>query len=196
MILTCSRDGRYTGGYVSGLIESMSSPMFGGWLRMESESDIARGRSKLMERALAQPIDSFLWVDDDIVFTKANFDRICAAPVECVGGVYCKRHDGRSLVMNDVLGDEVEEDRDIVTVKEVGTGFLRVTRRAVEKMADIVPDALLSGFRHFFSAGVQSDGEYKSEDYAFCRNIWASGTPVHLHRGIKLGHTGSCVYTP
>ena len=81
LILTCSRNDSYCGGYVTGLMQAMTSPHFGGWLKMEHESDIARGRSKLMGQALETKFDSFLWVDDDIVWTRDDFDAICSLPV-------------------------------------------------------------------------------------------------------------------
>lgn len=196
MILTCSRDGRYSSGYVSGLIDSMSSPMFGGWLRMESESDIARGRSKLMHKALAQPIDSWLWVDDDIAFRKTQFEQICSVPADVVGGLYVKRHKGKSVVYNELLGDELPGHADVVTVKEIGTGFLRVTRKAMEAMASLDLPKVADEWVHYFNNGVQADGTYLSEDYAFCKNAWASGSKVYLHAGCKVGHHGAEVFMP
>lgn len=196
MILTCSRDGRYSSGYVSGLIDSMSSPYFGGWLRMESESDIARGRSKLMHKALGQSIDSWLWVDDDIAFRKTHFEQICSVPAEVVGGLYVKRHKGKSVVYNELLGDELPGARDVVTVKEIGTGFLRVTRKAIERMDALGLPKVENEWVHYFNAGVQDDGTYLSEDYAFCKNAWASGTKVYLHRECKVGHHGAEVFMP
>lgn len=196
MILTCSRNGTYSSGYVSGLIDSMSSPYFGGWLRMESESDIARGRSKLMSKALAQPIDSWLWIDDDIAFRKTHFEQICGVPADVVGGLYVKRHKGRSVVYNDILGDELPENRDVVTVKEIGTGFLRVTRAAIDAMDILNLPKCEEGWTHYFNNGVQTSGYYLSEDYAFCRNAWMSGTSVYLHRQCKVGHHGAEVFMP
>lgn len=196
MVLTCSRDGRYSSGYVSGLIDSMSSPMFGGWLRMESESDIARGRSKLMHKALEQPIDAWLWIDDDIAFRKTHFEQICSVPADIVGGLYVKRHKGKSVVYNDILGDELPGHRDVVTVKEIGTGFLRVTREAIKAMDILDLPKCEQGWTHYFNNHVQTSGYYLSEDYAFCRNAWMSGTSVYLHRQCKVGHHGAEVFMP
>jgi hypothetical protein len=196
LILTVSRSSAFCSGYVSGLVQAMQSEHFGGWAHMDHESDIARGRSKLMCQSLELPYDNFLWIDDDIVWDRAAFDRICSAPVDVIGGVYSKRHPTRPHAYHHILGDELEGDRDIVTVKEVGTGFLRVTRRALDEIADLCPNAPVSGFRHYFPAGVKTDGEYQSEDFAFCRMCWTAGVSVHLHRGVRLGHTGQHVYLP
>jgi hypothetical protein len=194
LILTCSRNDSYCGGYVTGLMQAMTSPSFGGWLKMEHESDIARGRSKLMCQALGTKFDSFLWVDDDIVWTRDDFDAICSLPADCVGGLYVKRHHLQTEVANGATGETLKGHDNVHIVKEVGTGFLRVTRKAVKRLDGIVPEA--NGWRHYFNAGIQPDGDYLSEDYAFCANLRFAGVPIYLHRGVKLGHVGSNVYRP
>jgi hypothetical protein len=196
LVLTVSRSGAFVSGYVDGLVASMLSPHFGGWAHADQESDIARGRSKLACRALETKFDAFLWIDDDIVFTRQNFEDICTTGLDVVGGVYAKRNHLRTQVWNHLLGDELETNRNVITVKEVGTGFLFTTRHAFEQIADMAPDAPMSGFRHYFPAGVKTDGEYQSEDYAFCRVCWSAGVSVHLHRGVRLGHVGQHTFLP
>jgi hypothetical protein len=197
LLLTCSRDDKYCGGYLRGLMAASQSPEFGGWMTMANESDIARGRSKLMSQALDQTqFNSFLWVDDDIHFTREDFENMACAPVDVVGGVYVKRHPGLTPVYNGPEGEPHPLVPEIVTVKEVGTGFLRVTRRALEGLyAPAVGD-----WRHYFESGVywMSDKlaghEYLSEDYAFCRALRDENIPVHIHKGVRLGHEGKMVY--
>jgi len=196
LILSVSRNDTYSGGWVAGMVGAMTSPHFGGWLKMEHESDIARGRSKLMCKALETRFDNFLWIDDDIHWTREHFDAISELPVDCAGGVYVKRHAQSREVWNDELGEACPGHPDVVQVKEVGTGFLRVTRRAVELLKGRVPEAPASGFTHYFAAGVTADGAYLSEDYAFCAALRSAGVPIWLHRGIKLGHVGTQIYRP
>jgi hypothetical protein len=174
------------------------SPEFAGWMTMANESDIARGRSKLMSQALDQTsFNSFLWVDDDIHFTREDFEELACAPVDVVGGVYVKRHPGLTPVYNGAEGEPHPLIPEIVTVKEVGTGFLRVTRRALEGIAC---DKEITGWKHYFEAGLHwiddsvDDYEYKSEDYAFCRKCRVCDIPVHIHKGVRLGHEGKMVY--
>jgi len=202
LILTCSRDDRYCGGYVRGVMAASQSPEFGGWMTMANESDIARGRSKLMSQALDQTsFNSFLWVDDDIHFTREQFEELACAPVDVVGGVYVKRHPGLTPVYNGPKGEPHPLVPDIVTVKEVGTGFLRVTRRALEQLDEKIER--VGDWRHYFNAGTvfaQPDDEdnfdmvYLSEDYGFCDLLRRRHIPVHIHKGVRLGHEGKAVY--
>jgi hypothetical protein len=209
LILTCSRDDRYCGGYTRGLMAASQSPEFGGWMTMAHESDIARGRSKLMSKALDETkFNSFLWVDDDIHFTREDFENMACAPVDVVGGLYVKRHNLQSPVYNGPEGEPHPLIPEIVTVTEIGTGFLRVTRRAMKAIEYSVK--LVDGkWRHWFEAGLHvnwddSDEDcngycYLSEDYAICRSFRSAQPqkiPVHLHKGVRLGHEGVAVYRP
>jgi hypothetical protein len=204
LILTCSREDRYCGGYMRGVMAASLSPEFGGWMTMAHESDIARGRSKLMSRALDKTaFNSFLWVDDDIHFTREDFENMACAPVDVVGGLYVKRHEGLSPVYNGPEGEPHPLIPEIVTVKEIGTGFLRVTRRALESLR---PDDMWrpAGWTHYFYAGFIREPqehddhlvEYKSEDYGFCHLCKLANIPVHLHKAVRLGHEGMAVYRP
>lgn len=183
----------YCGGYVTGLLEATHSPHWSGWLRMEKDSDIPRARSKALALALKQPVDSFLFIDDDIVFRRDDFDTICQAPADVVGGVYVKREHGGTPVFYGLLDTEHPEDKDMVQVRQVGTGFLRITRRALERLEGMnIPRS--DTFTHYFNNGVRSSSYYYSEDYAFCDNCWTAGVPVWMHRRVRLGHYGPDIF--
>jgi hypothetical protein len=198
LILTCSRNNTYAGGYVTGLMAAMQSPHFAGWCHLDHESDIARGRSKLLDRVLAQTdAPAFLWIDDDIAFTADDFDTICDCDQDIIGGLYPLRHASRRpchgrLIDPDALGP-------VVAVDAIGTGFLRMTRRALDAMRPLMPvigptKGEGTGWTHWFPAGPR-DGRYMSEDYAFCYLAWQAGLPVYAHRGIRLKHIGLHDYT-
>lgn len=196
LVLTVSRDGVYCGGFLGGLMECMGSPLWGGFLRMERESDVPRARSRLLHLALEQPFDRFLWVDDDMVFRRAQFEEIVTAPGDVVAGVYCKRRHEGGLVCSGIdHAEEHAEDRDMVRVAHAGTGFLRMTRDAVEFVrAECKLPVAADGWTHFFNNGFAADGRYLTEDYAFCANCAAAGVPVWLHRRVRVGHFGSEVF--
>ena len=204
LILTCSRNAAYTGGYVEGLMQAMASPHFGGWMKMEHESDIARGRSVLMHRAMTQTkFDSFLWVDDDIAFTREDFDRICSHELDIVGGLYVKRHPQGGGVYVAMYGDGPSETG-LEEVRYIGTGFLRVTREVIDGLATVASMVSFGGapaIPHTFAAGAwdatgEGDMEYLSEDYAFCLNARDVGFNIWLDHNIKLGHAGQHTFRP
>jgi len=198
LIITNSRDGRYEGAMCAGVMACMRSPHFAGWMRAEDESDIARGRSRALEMALGQKADAFLFVDDDMFFGPSQFDKIASAPVAIVGGLYQKRRPEGGLVFRGLPGGQVEhsKDPDLLAVAGVGTGFLRITRLALEAMLDdgVVEKVNAAQPWHWWFRNGIYDGEYLSEDYGFCAMARWAGLTVWLHRGVRLGHTGKAVY--
>lgn len=193
LILTCTRRSAFVSGYVDGLLACMASEHFAGWAHLDHESDIARGRGKLLTEVLANSrADAFLWIDDDIVFTRDDFDTIVRAPVDIIGGHYVLRHDSQTPCYG-TLDVPLHTDPRIVAVDVIGTGFLRMTRRALEDMRPGMP--VCDSFTHWFPAGIY-DGKYQSEDYAFCQHAWAAGIPVYVHHGVRLGHVGSQTFRP
>jgi len=200
LILTCSRDGVYCGGFVSGLMDCSGSASFAGWMRLERESDIPRARSRLLHMALAQPVDSFLWIDDDMVFNRAHFEQICSAQAEVVAGVYCKRRHEGGLVCAGIHPDAQHPVcADMVEVDYAGTGFLRMTRVALERIKGNEALALpvaAAGWTHFFNNRFAWGSRYLTEDYAFCENARKSGLKVWLHRAVRVGHFGPEVLLP
>jgi len=206
LILTCSRNDSFCGGYVAGLMASMGTPWFGGWCHLDHESDIARGRSKLLDRVLrVTDAEAFLWVDDDIEFTAEDFVKICTVPdVQVIGGMYPLRHVSRRPCLHWLNMTEEETERwqvgksevaeEVVPVRAIGTGFLWMTRAALETMRPAMPvigptQGEGSGWTQWFPAGLRK-GIYMSEDFAFCDLAWDAGVSVYAHRGVRLTHVG------
>lgn len=206
-ILSPSRDGRYCSGFVQGLTGAQGHPAFTGWINLEHESDIARARGRLatlgLERTQAR---GFLFIDDDMVWTVRDFDAVIeAAKLGCaiVGGLYAKRRVEGGEVANPLDGERHPQCAELELVREIGTGFLWVSREVFEQMRRWAPKIGRgeNAWHHFFQAGAEKLSpavawEYLSEDYAFCRLAAASGFDVWLHRGIRLGHVGTQTFWP
>jgi hypothetical protein len=195
MILSCSRRAAYCGGYVQGLIDAHFSPHMFGWARNEHESDIARGRSQLMTTALNESkADAFLWVDDDIHFTRQDFEKIASCPGEIVGGVYVKRTAGKQPVYLRPHAVYHPEEAQMEQVDAVGTGFLRIDRGVLERLSAHLRST--NEWVHYFDAGIYH-GEYLSEDYAFCHLVKNRlKLPIWVHHGVNVGHEGVAVFRP
>lgn len=195
VILTPCHDGLYHGNYVAGLAVAMRSRYFRGYMPLAMESCVTRARSRLACLALDAPefmdVEGFLWVDADIGFTLADFERIAQHPadIDIVGGVYRKKGGDRAPVYRGVIGEEHPHDRNLAKVAGVGFGFVRTTRQALEDVRSESP--LTSGGWHYmFREGIKNLNtlEWLSEDYHFCES---AGYPTYLDRLIRLTHRGN-----
>lgn len=143
---------------------------------------IAKARNEIADRFLKSGHDCLFFIDADVAFEGADLVRMIRLPQEVVGGGYVKKDGSGKLnlvpIMPPVMEDGLQE------VARIGTGFLRITRAALDRMNPPQAD----GIACFFNCGVR-DGQYWGEDYAFCEDYRASGGRIWLHP-CDLGHVG------
>lgn len=100
-------------------------------------------------------------------------------------------------------GDVLRLDRP-QRVNELATGFMMISRGALEHVAAAYPQLtfranpemrrafnLPEKMTAFFDTAIDDAGDYLSEDYAFCRRVRAAGLGVWLCPWIELTHTGN-----
>jgi hypothetical protein len=188
---------------------------------------ITRARSTLLGNFMDSPASHLLFVDSDIAFAPAEVLRLLHAGKDFVAGMYpikslnwghaalhrqlhgeqgqaaCLMYVGRPC---DPAEREVEDG--LVTAIYAGTGFMMVTRAAIERMVAAYPETRYRAIhawplpagapveRHalFDTMILAETGEYLSEDYAFCHRWRAVGGRIWLDTRSRLTHVGSCEY--
>ena len=188
-----------------------------------NESLIPRGRNMLAKSFMEKPdMDYLLFIDADIGFTELDVLRLLLAERDMSAGIYPKKRINWDVVrkavkadkedLADYTGDFVfnlisrdedgEPDTDgMLEVKQVGTGFMMISRKVFETIAPHVPtykehrdDGSLFEAKDYFQIGVGERGFYVSEDYFFC-NLWRKyGGKIFMNPYIKLTHTGTYVF--
>lgn len=188
-----------------------------GFLTLSTESLIPRGRNRCVSYALNNGFTHLLFIDADMVWTTDHIKNLIDAKKQVIGGTYPIKAwpvclnlnalpDKGLEVFNSKRGiDNFTElknkyaDKDgVLEVKNVPTGFLLIDCAVLEQLKEKVNkyttfDAA-TGTRaehyDFFPIGVMPNGEYLSEDWAFCEILRANDISVHLHTDCVLGHTG------
>ena len=188
---------------------------------------ITRCRATLLGSFMDSAASHMLFVDSDIVFTPAQVVRMLRAGKDFVAGMYpikslnwghAARHrhlhgesdDAACLLYVGRPCDPAERETEdgLVTAIYAGTGFMMVTRAAVERMIAAYPETAYRAIhawplptgpereRHalFDTMILPETGEYLSEDYAFCHRWRAIGGRVWLDTRSRLTHIGSFEY--
>lgn len=193
------------------------------------ESLISRARNDILRYFYYESDCTHLFfVDDDIAWEPVCFYDILAANEDIVGGIYplkslrwdklvgvtieSEQH-AKMLTMEVVVnGISPEDERNkgpLLAAHDLGTGFLCISRGAIDKMIAADPDDwYASNARNeerkktldFF--GLTYDGTkgtmestLLSEDYAFCRKAQKAGITTYVHTGIPLlVHIGQHTY--
>ncbi len=162
------------------------------------DSLIPRGRNKICQMFLESEYKYLMFIDSDIVFRRAQINRLRGHNKGIVGGIYLKKTLPYQPVMNAKLG---EEDG-LVVMREIGTGFMMIRRDVLGAMYEMWPEHRYNpdddepkGGRYFdwFRVGVK-DGRYLSEDYFFCQMAADLGIKTYLDTNIMVEHWGKVKY--
>lgn len=168
------------------------------WLTERNESLVHRARMEMAATFLRRPEYSHLWWwDADMDAEPEGVAALHNLDADISVGLYSmKRHDmplsawrnGRLLRIEDCPREPFEVDY-------AGTGFMRISRRALETIAAEVPNWEGANGRvpALFMTPIHNDG-LESEDYFFCRIAREAGFKIIADPSIKLGHWGMTRY--
>lgn len=172
---------------------------------------ISRARSIVASAFLRSDADVLLSVDSDIWFRPQDAIRICelAQGKDIAAGLYMTRNLQTQPALMLPEGEEIvfAGDSKPVRVPFVSTGFVAIHRRVFERLAEGLPlchkgwdhmgsDTSFWPFYMPFTIPWEGDGHmYLSEDWALCQRARDAGFECWLDPSIRLGHTGSTMYT-
>ena len=179
-----------------------------GRIVVRSGGAICRGRNQAVDQFLSTKDDWLLFVDSDMAFDNAAFDIVCdaahadRAPV--VGGL-CFGQDGNVGPFAGLVPTVFDADGNggylprwdyaagqLLECDATGCAFLLIHRSVLEKVRTDVGLGRWSWFAEHPAVGV--DG-WVGEDLTFCERVKASGFPVHVHTGARIGHVKGVNYT-
>lgn len=170
----------------------------------DNDSALCRARNSLTADFLATECEKMLFLDSDIIFTPEDVARIASHDEDLVGGFYpCKdpAPDVRWCINTLHEGRHWEsDDRGLIEVKYVGTGFMCIHRRVFERMmegnvaAEYKTDhAPFRSEWEFWKMGVHGT-RYLTEDWLFCQRWRELGGRVFADAGVMLGHVGTAAW--
>jgi hypothetical protein len=151
-----------------------------------------RARNVLLTRFLASGATDLVFWDSDVACAPGDLPRLLEHDEDMVFGAYPFRADPEGWPVRWL--DSPATRGDLLEVEGAPTGFLRITRRAIERMAAAGPDAWIND-RHdgrvvwLFDYAVR-EHELHGEDFLFCAKWRAIGGRVWLDRRIRLTHFG------
>jgi len=184
-----------------------------------NESLITRGRNQLVAEFMASDCSHLMFIDADIEFDPDDVLKLISHDKPIVVGAYPLKIEPISYVINTVSG-EPEKNKNLIEVKDAGTGFMMIRRDAIESMQKSYPELHYTGdlagdsFRQdligkedhkeklkqnlysLFDTSHDKDANnaYLSEDYTFCRRWQRINGKIWLDSTINLNHIGRKIY--
>jgi hypothetical protein len=203
-----------------------------------NESLITRARNYCCDEFMRSPSNHMMFIDSDIGFNPQDVIALMALQVQdpekydIIGGPYPKKCISWEKIKHAVDKGIADEDPNVLEkfvgdfvfnpkggqqqiqisepceVLEIGTGFMMVTKEAMQKFADFYPNYTyrpdhvrtehFDGSREimmYFQAEVDPVSKrYLSEDYWFCQKAQAAGLKTWFAPWMKLQHVGTYIF--
>jgi hypothetical protein len=158
---------------------------------------IQRARNDLVAMALEAQCDDLIFIDADQSWDPAWIFKLLGCPEEVVGGAVPKKSDTDIDFNIKLLPDwTYDPEAQLMEVESIGTGFLRISRTALQAVWDISPAYVERGIskRMVFDVQLTEAGEIISEDNVFCRKWRSTGNKVWVDPSITCDHIGIKTY--
>jgi hypothetical protein len=168
---------------------------------------IVLGRNTAATDFLNTDCTHFFTLDLDMVFTaEQHVQKLIDDDVDFVGGLYCKKAQGKIQWVCNALPERPKPDeRGLLALRHIGTGFLMVKRVVFEKMIEAFGEQIkyyeaeINTPRYdFFDMPREPDEKgvvrKVSEDYHFCNQARRLGFTVYADTHVIVRHIGNAIY--
>lgn len=154
------------------------------------------GRNTLVREFLRGDCTDLVFLDADLWFSGKSLVELVQYDRDVVAGIYPKKQDDEEFPVW-LKGGELWTDKDgLLEVVAVPTGFLRISRRAIEKLAKNVPhywprhvktqkDSTPLIFERSLNGSIRVGG-----DYEFCRKWRDLGGKIFVAPEMEFSHVG------
>ena len=155
------------------------------------DSLIHISRNSLLTTAYEEGVDDVVFIDADQGFTSDAFFAALKHPVDVVG--IPVRNKDEEVLFN-IRPHEVERHKfnvelGLLEVEAIGTGFLRLTRNAIQILRDSSP---AYGDNQRMVCNTQIiNGQLISEDIQICNKLQAAGLKVYVDINHTCDHFGT-----
>ena len=196
LIGTPSYDGRIDVWFANSLIatvkEAEKKGIFVHAIYTSYDSLVQRARNSLVKLALDGGYTDLFFIDSDTEWEPEWFFRLLDRPEPIVGGALVKKTDKEGYTVK-LLDKKLKysEDKKLIQADGVGTGFMKVSRFALEKLWEVSDEYTSEGEKHRMVFDIKvENGDLISEDYILCNKWKDLGYKVWLDPTITCNHIG------
>lgn len=161
------------------------------------EALVQKARNNLFANAINADVDDLVFIDGDQSFDARALFRILEHPVDVVGiPVRMKTDKERyNIRPENPLAHKLDTDKGLLEVENIGTGFLRLSRKAMQALWDASPQYNEGGNIRRMICDLQIiDGGIISEDIQICTKLRNAGFKIYVDIEHTCSHTGAKTY--
>ena len=155
---------------------------------------IQRARNDTLAIALEKGVDALVFIDQDIMFDPEWVLRLINRTEDVVGGTYRKKTDEEELYV--VTGNDLTvHTNGLIKVHSLGTGFVKLSRRAMQALWDNSEEYENEGkIRKMICNVSVVNGSLVSEDVMMFKKLNEFGFDVWLDPSMTCGHVGTKLF--
>lgn len=195
LIATPTYDGKIDVHYAAALSESIKMglanninfvPIF-----IAYDALIQRARNDLIAMAINSDVTDMIWIDADQEWDPQWLLDLLAYECDVVGGAVVKKADVEQYNIKATIEQLICDEAGLMQVESIGTGFLRLSRKAFEYLWDTATHYTHNNEPRRWVFEVKlSDGDIISEDVLLCRKLREGGFSINLDPKITCNHIG------
>jgi hypothetical protein len=192
--------------FLEGVMDLFRSRTFDMEISMFVDPYIVSARNTAAADFLESKCTHLMFIDADIIFLAAHIERLLSHDEAIVGGLYPKKCEGPMKWVCNALPERPPiDERGLLPLRHIGTGFMLIKRVVFEAMLQVESDKLLyyedeidRPLWNFFRMPLTVDDKGKprlvSEDWNFCNVARERGFKVYADTNVILKHIGTVVF--
>lgn len=162
---------------------------------------IQRARNDLLAMVIDGGYDDIIFIDSDVEFNPEWIFKLLDCEEDIVGGTYPKKGDQESYPVKGLVTDGamnlIPDERGLLEVEGLGTGFVRLSRKAVQAVWDASAPYMnkeKNTVSRMMSQVEIVDGDLVSEDMLLFRKLRNLGFRVWVDVDMTCNHIGNKKY--
>lgn len=156
-------------------------------------------RNRLSRDFLDSDCTDMVFLDADVGWNASDFLKLLAYDRDVVAGIYPKKHGDDTFPVKLFPGEIWSDIDGLIEVKGVPTGFLRIRRAVIERLADVSAKYNAKNDQAFATPCIFErqihDGTRWGGDYVFCRKWRDIGGKVYIDPNMRFEHSGEDTWT-
>jgi len=200
LIGTPAHDGRVDVWFANSLVNTIKLSMLKGIevipVYMAYDSLVQRARNDLVKLAIEEKFDYLIFIDSDQEWNPEWIFKLITYKEDVIGATVVKKSDNIAFNVKALKDGLKQQQNGLIEVECVGTGFLKISKKALQKVWDISPEYKNEGKTCRMVFDVQLvDGELISEDNVFCQKWRKLSNKVFIDPNMTCNHIGVKKYT-
>ena len=162
-------------------------------LYVSFDSLVQRARNDIFKIAYEMGVDELVFIDGDQDWNPNDFFKLIEHKEDIVGCPVPKKSDIAQFNIKLVSKEYKVLDNGLVEVDSVGTGFMKISKNAIQKIWEASEEyselGKIEKSRMVFNIGIL-DGQLVSEDVMFCSKWIHLGGKIYIDPTINSSHSG------